>query len=118
MPLEICVEAFMYPLAVVEVTLRDAIDALLVSVYGPTWHLVPSFRDVVLMPEGLSTLDKARSRVGMAAPRSRVVAELTFDFWSNLLRPEYGDLWRTSLNVVFPNIRREATYGCARARTF
>jgi hypothetical protein len=102
-------KAFIFPLGVVEVTLRNAIDALLVSRYGLTWHLQPDFRDNVLTPEGLTTLDKAIARAGVAAARGQVVAELTFDFWSNLLRPEYGDLWRTSLNIVFPNIPRGTT---------
>lgn len=99
-------KAFMYPLGVVEVTLRNAIDALLVTRYGQTWHLDATLRDTVLTPEGLSTLEKAINRAGLGASRGQVVAELTFDFWSNLLRPDYGDLWRTSLNIVFPNITR------------
>jgi len=99
-------KAFMFPLGVVEVTLRNAIDELLVARHGLTWHLQPDFRQNVLMPEGLTNLDKAIARAGRGAPRDQVVAELTFDFWSNLLRPEYGGLWRTSLNIVFPNIPR------------
>lgn len=99
-------KAFMFPLGVVEVTLRNAIDALLITRYGQSWHLDPTFRNTVLMPEGLTTLQKAITRAGQSASHSQVVAELTFDFWSNLLRPEYGNLWRTGLNVVFPNIAR------------
>lgn len=102
-------KAFMFPLGVVEITLRNAIDALLVTQHGATWHLDAGFRDIVLMPEGLSTLDKAIQRVGAGAARGRVVAELTFDFWSNLFRPNYGDLWRTGLNVVFPNLTKTTT---------
>ena len=99
-------KAFMFPLSVVEVTLRNAIDALLVARYGTRWHAEGYFRANILMLEGLTTLDKAIRRAGPHAVRSQVVAELTFDFWSNLMRPEYGDLWRTGLNIVFPNIPR------------
>lgn len=99
-------KAFMYPLGVVEVTLRNAIDALLITRHGQSWHLDPGFCDSVLTPEGLATLQKAVTRAGAGASHSQVVAELTFDFWSNLLRPDYGNLWRTSLNIVFPNIAR------------
>lgn len=99
-------KAFMYPLGVVEVTLRNAIDALLKARHGQNWHLDPQFCNNVLMPEGLATLNKAITRAGPGATHSQVVAELTFDFWSNLLRPEYGNLWRTSLNIVFPNVAR------------
>lgn len=98
-------KAFMYPLGVVEVTLRNAIDGLLKARHGQNWHLDPQFCNTILMPEGLATLQKAITRAGPGATHSQVVAELTFDFWSNLLRPEYGNLWRTSLNIVFPNKR-------------
>jgi hypothetical protein len=97
-------KAFMFPLSVVEITLRNAIDALLVTQHGATWHLDAGFRNTILMPAGLSTLDKAIQRAGVGAARSRVVAELTFDFWSNLFRSEYGALWRIGLNIVFPNL--------------
>lgn len=102
-------KAFMFPLGVVEITLRNAIDALLVSQYGATWHLHAGFRNTVLMKEGLATLDKAIKRAGLAPVRSQVVAELTFDFWSNLFRPNYGALWRTGLNIVFPNLPKTTT---------
>jgi hypothetical protein len=45
-----------------------------------------------------------QSRAGPTASRDEVVATLTFDFWSNLFRPEYGDLWRTTVNIAFPNL--------------
>lgn len=102
-------KAFMFPLSVVEITLRNAIDALFVARFGPTWHLDANLRDHTLTPEGLSTLDKAIARAGLGAARGRIIAELTFDFWSNLFRPDYGPLWRTSLNVVFPNIQASVT---------
>jgi len=97
-------KAFWFPLGVAEVTLRNAIDGVLVGKFGAEWHLAADFRNRVLTPDGLATLDKAIERAGRNAPRSQVVATLTFDFWSNLFRPEYGDLWRTSLNICFPNI--------------
>lgn len=102
-------KAFMFPLGVVEVTLRNAIDALLVARHGLTWHLQPVFRNNVLMPEGVIAVDKAITRAGVGATRGQIIAELTFDFWSNLLRPEYGNLWRTGLNIVFPNKPRTTT---------
>ena len=94
----------MFPLGVVEVTLRNAIDAQLVALHGNDWHSSVHFRSSVLTPESLAALDKAISRAGLNASRGQVIAELTFDFWSNLLRPAYGSFWRTNLNVVFPNI--------------
>ncbi len=102
-------KSFLFPLGVVEVTFRNAIDEILVQRYGSDWHQDTTFRDQVLTPEGLATLDKAIRRAGYQPPRSQVVAELTFDFWSNLFRPEYGDLWRTTVNIAFPNLRHGET---------
>lgn len=99
-------KAFMFPLGVVEVTLRNAIDKRFVDVYGENWHRETHVRDSVLTPESLDALNKAITRAGNNADHGQVVAELTFDFWSNLLRSEYGSFWRTNLNIVFPNIQR------------
>lgn len=96
-------KAFLFPLHVVEVTTRNAMDGMLVGRFGQDWHLQNAFRTGVLAPEGCAALDKAISRAGNGAHRGAIVAELTFDFWSNLLRKEYGDLWRT-LWSVFPNV--------------
>jgi hypothetical protein len=102
-------KAFLYPLAVVEVTLRNAIDEILVQRHGVDWHQDTVFRDQVLTAEGLATLDKAIRRAGQQPPRSQVVATITFDFWSNLFRPEYGALWRTTVNIAFPNLQHGET---------
>ncbi|MEI8393303.1 MAG: hypothetical protein WCF85_01110 [Rhodospirillaceae bacterium] len=99
-------KAFMFPLGVAEVTLRNAIDKRFVDVYDKNWHRDLRVRDSVLTPESLNALDKAITRAGNNADHGQVVAELTFDFWSNLLRPDYGSFWRTNLNIVFPNIQR------------
>jgi hypothetical protein len=102
-------KAFLYPLGVVEVTLRNAIDEILVQRYGQDWHQDTVFRNRTLTLEGLNTLDKAIRRAGQQAPRGQVVATLTFDFWSNLFRPEYGALWRTTVNIAFPNLQHGET---------
>ena len=103
-------EAFLYPLNVVEVTLRNAIDESLGAVYGPYWPYDNHFRNKVLTSDGLSTLNKAIGRAGGAgASRNQVVATLTFDFWSNFFRPEYGSFWRTKLNIVLPRLPRSVS---------
>nr|WP_245295134.1 Abi family protein [Pseudaminobacter manganicus] len=98
-------KAFLYPLNVAEVTLRNAVDQILVATFQDNWHQTATFRDQTLTPAGLATLDKAIQRAGQNAPRDQVVATLTFDFWSNLFRPEYGGLWRTHVNRAFPYLQ-------------
>jgi hypothetical protein len=63
-----------------------------------------TLRDQSLAGNGLATLDKAIQRAGAYAPRDQIVAKLTVDFWLNLFRPEYGALWRTNVNIAFPNL--------------
>ncbi|OQM73337.1 Abi family protein [Manganibacter manganicus] len=102
-------KAFLYPLNVAEVTLRNAVDRILVGKFGPGWHQEVAFRDQTLTLNGLATLDKAIQRAGVNAARDQIVATLTFDFWSNLFRPEYGALWRTTVNVAFPHLNHGQT---------
>ncbi len=110
-------KAFLYPLSVVEITLRNAIDGQLAKRFGDDWPYDADLRDKVLTDKGLATLDtaigRARDKLKLNAfvdpPKDQVVATLTFDFWSNLLRPDYGDFWRTGLNIVFPHIARDET---------
>ncbi|MER8395176.1 Abi family protein [Mesorhizobium sp. M1340] len=98
-------KAFLYPINVAEVTLRNAVDEILVSKFQQNWHQDAAFRDHTLTPEGLWTLDKAIQRAGQNASRDQIVATLTFDFWSNLFRSEYGPLWRTTVNLAFPHLQ-------------
>ncbi|MAW86928.1 MAG: hypothetical protein CMJ42_10405 [Phyllobacteriaceae bacterium] len=98
-------KAFLFPLNVAEVTLRNAVDEILVSTFQQDWHQDAAFRNQTLTAEGLATLDKAIQRAGQNAPRGQVIATLTFDFWSNLFRSEYGSLWRTKVNRAFPHLQ-------------
>lgn len=98
-------KAFLFPLGVTEVVLRNAVDDVLVQSYGVDWHQDANFRDQVLTEESLASLEKAIRRVG-PVDRGKVIAELTFDFWSNLFRPDYADLWRTKANIAFPGLER------------
>jgi hypothetical protein len=110
-------KAFLFPLGVVEVTLRNGIDAQLVRRFGVNWPFVADLRDNFLTEGGRMSLvtaieraqQKLRLNPALDPPKDQVVATLTFDFWSNLLKPEYGDFWRTNLNVVFPHIARGQT---------
>ena len=96
-------KSFLFPLSVAEVTLRNAVDGVLLQMFGAAWHQDANFRDNVLTPESLGALEKAIERA-RSNERGKVIAELTFDFWSNLFRNEYADLWRTKANIAFPGL--------------
>ena len=100
-------EAFLFPLHVAEVTLRNAIDSMLERRFGSQWPIDAVFRSAVLTPRSRATLDTAIDRNGGA--KNDVVATLTFDFWSNLFRVDYADLWRTEIRRVFPHLPRDGS---------
>lgn len=95
--------SFLFPLSVAEVTLRNAVDGVLFDLFGAAWHREARFRDEILTPESLGALEKAMERA-RSNERGKVIAELTFDFWSNLFRSEYADFWRTKANIAFPGL--------------
>lgn len=101
-------KSFLYPLHMAEVTLRNAVvDALAVE-FGADWPSDAGFLGM-LTPGGSATVAKARERVtadkGPNFPVSQLVATLTFDFWSNLFRPDYYlPFWQRHLRAVLPHL--------------
>ena len=96
-------KSFLFPLNVAEITLRNAVDCALVQKFGPDWHTENNFRDRTLSEQSRAALEKAITRAS-AQDRGKVIAELTFDFWSNLFRVEYASVWRTMANIAFPEL--------------
>lgn len=96
-------KSLLFPLSVTEVTLRNAVDVALVSAHGDNWHQDAVLRNQVLTPQSLDALDRAVFRA-KSNVRGKVIAELTFDFWSNLFRTDYAALWRTKANIAFPGL--------------
>lgn len=111
-------KAFLYPLHVAEITIRNAMHVALSSIYGgAAWILYnqPRSRQFALTSESQNAWNNAQRR--LIARRSRqnnsnpitpndMVAALTFDFWSNLFRFDYDTEWSQLglLRSVFPNL--------------
>lgn len=99
-------KAFLFPLHVVEVTVRNAIhDAFTQYLGGVNWIFKPPFS---LTPEHQGALATALRRLkqGKVNPTSDdLVASLSLDFWSNLFREDYAALWSVPrlIEAVFPN---------------
>ncbi|HHQ4517327.1 hypothetical protein [Aeromonas veronii] len=95
-------KAFLFPLHILEITLRNTISDLFTNEFGPHWHLTPALTGL-LNPQSLTALNKAQERAKSPALQD-VVAELSFDFWSNLFRDDYDrDLWQTRMDKLLPN---------------
>ncbi|MFD2643216.1 Abi family protein [Pseudomonas japonica] len=99
-------KAFLFPLHVMEIVLRNAIDEVFSGKFGTDWHVDARLRQL-LTPESQATLSKAVSRatrVAGTASKDDVVSRLTFDFWSNLFRPHYDrPIWQTAMKQLLPN---------------
>lgn len=101
-------KALLYPLHMVEVVLRNGIDALLIRQYGEDWPRDEAF--LALLPAGgVQAVQTAIRRIEedkrAQASRVQVIAALTFDFWSNLFRPNYDrPLWQVHLRQVLPHL--------------
>lgn len=84
-----------------EVALRNVIHAQLAAGYGqPEWYDA-----LKLEPEQVAMLRKAKDilmREGKPLDAGRVVAELSFGFWTGLMGTKYSNLWRNHLVKIFP----------------
>lgn len=95
-------KAFLYPLHMLEVTLRNSMSNLFHRDFGQHWHQEPVFLGL-LTRESKDALSKAQLRA-KSQKLEDVVATLTFDFWSNLFRQEYDrSLWQTRMKDLLPN---------------
>ncbi|MFT8814775.1 Abi family protein [Acetobacter fabarum] len=115
-------KAFLYPLHVAEITIRNAMHGALSKIYGgPTWILynqttsMPQSRQFVLTSESQNAWNIAHRRLIARRKKQNnsspitpddMVAALTFDFWSNLFRFDYDREWFQPglLKDVFPNL--------------
>ena len=98
--------AFLVPLNILEITLRNAIVEAIVSVHGGTWPWSTGFIRSLPNPSVPSyspTRDlQALSRKHRTA--GKIIADLKFVFWEKMLSARHdGRLWDNAFNVVFPN---------------
>lgn len=101
--------AFMIPIAIAEVALRNAVDTALTDLYGSDWPWDPGFIRELPNPSG-TQFNPRRELISTAArhclPKrtGKVVADLKFVWWEKILRVRHeGTIWNHKLLDVFPN---------------
>jgi len=104
--------AFMIPIAIAEVALRNSIDAALTDLYNPDWPWDAGFRKELPNPL-VGEFNPRRELINTAARHAhpmrsgKVVADLKFIWWEKILRARHeGTIWNTKLLDVFPNAPR------------
>jgi hypothetical protein len=88
-----------------EVLMRNAIDDGLGKGHPDAPLTQPGLLDFdVLRPDGVKQVIVAAERLekGKTITRGRIVAGLSFGFWSGLFGPRYEELWRHRLLHAFP----------------
>ncbi len=92
------------PLSVLEVSLRNSIDALLSYKVCEDWHKDEIFltRDSAFkIKQVIELLEKRRESIS----KHKVIAELSFGFWVNLFKKPYDKKLRINdLRKIFPNL--------------
>jgi hypothetical protein len=91
-----------------EILVRNAIDAELGNGQNETPLTQTWLLDFdVLRPDGVKQVIFAVERLekGKTMTRSRVIAGLSFGFWSGLFGPRYEELWRQRLRHAFPHAK-------------
>jgi hypothetical protein len=104
-------EAFFPVLSAVEVCLRNTVSARLIKKYGYKWWNDTQFHSLIgRKGKGIALTSSERlSRRGVVTSGG-MVAELTFGFWVQMLRPKNeATLW-TPLHAFFPDLPATISY--------
>jgi hypothetical protein len=96
--------AFLGPISMVEVALRNAVSTQLRAAFGPAWYTDTTFLALDSSSRTRDNIANASGRIVRAVParpvtEGRIVAELYLSFWVYLLRPA---LSRTLWPVIRP----------------
>ncbi|PSU40518.1 Abi family protein [Photobacterium phosphoreum] len=94
-------KAFLFPLHILEVTLRNRIQGVLSTEYCSSWHQDSKFRDL-LQPQGRQSLDRAQQKA-RSDNIEDIIANSTFEFWTYLLHKDYDDFWRKHITALIGN---------------
>ncbi len=109
--------AFLVPLHICEVVIRNAISDVLATVYGPEWPWSPGFERSLPKPtKGYRPTDDLINARRNQPTTSKVIPELKFVFWQMMLTGRFDKrLWNNYLVASFPNASYR-TSNCSQLR--
>jgi Abi-like protein len=91
-------EALYTPLQILEIALRNRIHAVLSTAYGERWFDIEGLLQVHHQHEQLGDVISHLHKEGKDPTPGRVVAALTFSYWTAMVSPAYEALWRSTLH--------------------
>ena len=104
-------EALYTPLQMLEVVLRNRIHTVMSEARHDRWFEDEGFLAIDNQKRQLMKALEEVARSGREPTAGRVVASLTFSFWTSMLAPAYEDLWQRTLHHI---ARRENGKGLRR----
>jgi len=104
-------EALYTPLQMLEVALRNQIHTVMTEASHASWF---DEERVLLLESQLEQIEKARADLkedGKEPIPGRIVAALTFSFWTSMLSPTYEDLIGIGGSLTAPPLPHHLAYG-------
>lgn len=98
--------AFLVPLHICEVLVRNAVSDALQAVYGNRWPWSATFERSLPDPSNGYSPRKDLQRASRNAPTtSKVIPELTFVFWQKMFTKRHDfRIWDAQLLLIMPNL--------------
>lgn len=93
-------EALYTPLQVLELALRNRIHTIMAAAHEERWFQAEGLLQAPHQREQVEAALAELAREGKEPLPGRVVAALTFSFWTAMVSPAYEDLWRSTLNAI------------------
>ena len=93
-------EALYVPLQMLEVVLRNKIHTIMTEARHERWFMDEKF---LVISHQRDQLPKAIADLhddGKEPTSGRIIAALTFSFWTSMLSPAYEQLWQTTLHRI------------------
>lgn len=96
-------EALYTPLQVLELVLRNRIHSVMSAAHGQRWFETD---DLIMLPrqkERIAFACKELAGERKDFSEGRIIAALSFSFWTAMVSPDYESLWRSSLRAIATN---------------
>lgn len=97
--------SLLFPIALFEVVVRNAVSEALTNVYGPNWHQNNSF--ALSLPDNQNVYSPRRDLISTARSHpiiGKAIPELKFVFWRDIFTARHDNrIWNTNLKSVFSN---------------
>lgn len=93
-------EALYTPLQVLELALRNRVHTVMAAAHGERWFEADDLLQAPHQREQVEVALAELAKDGKEPLPGRVVAALTFSFWTAMVSPSYEDLWRSTLSPI------------------